>query len=165
MKGYFMITCKKISFLILLLGACSLFAQTEYLIIDAPVGAQPASKVLWVKWAGLSRAPIFPAPDSGTIYYDRAPGGGNIANYRYSIKNAWTDTVTQLKQINILDSSGSVRKRGTAFRADQQPEMGFGVFYCVVAFPCKNLLGVNDTLTSNEFVLMIESPNTVCLIN
>jgi hypothetical protein len=162
MKGYFMITCKKIGFLLLLVGACSLFAQsTDYLIIDAPVGAQPASKVLWVKWAGLSRSPLFAAPDSGTIFYDRAPGGGNITNYRYSIKNAWVDTATGLKQSNILESNGTVKKRGTAFKAEDQAEMGFGVFYCVVAFPCKNVFGNNDTLISNEFILMIESPNAV----
>ena len=156
-----MIACKKIGFLVLLLGVCSIFAQTDYLIIDAPVGAQPASKVLWVKWAGLSRGPLYAAPDSGTIYYDRAPGGGNIANYRYSIKNAWTDTATNVKQSNILDISGSVSKRGTAFKAADQPEMGSGVFYCVVAFPCKDYKGDNDTLISNEFELMIESPNAV----
>jgi hypothetical protein len=155
-----MITGKKISIIILLLSFCTLMAQTtEYLIVDAPIGTQAASKVLWVKWAGLAR-PGFPAPDSGIIRYDRAPGGGNISNYRYQISNPWIDTLTKLPQSNILDVSGSVRKRGTAFKASDQPGMGFGVFYCVVAFPYTLGL-IKDTLVSNEFVLMIESPNAV----
>jgi hypothetical protein len=171
MKGSFMLTFKKIVFITMLLGVCSLYAQTtEYLIIDAPIGAQSSSKVLWVKWAGLSRLG-FPAPDSGTIYYDRAPGGGDLKNYRYSVKNAALDSVSKKPLDNILDSSGTVRKRGTAFKAADQPEMGFGVFYCVVAFPCTTTTFTSptnptpvkkaDTLISNEFVLMIESPNAV----
>jgi len=157
-----MITFKKIGFTVLLWGICTLSAQTtEYLIIDAPIGAQSSSKVLTVKWAGLSRSPSYDAPDSGTIYYDRSPGGGNLSNYRYSIKKFWVDTITHIEQNNILDLSGTVRKRGTCFKAQDQAEMGFGVFYCIVAFPCKNVLGINDTFVSNEFVLMVESPNAV----
>src|SRR5512133_3875348 len=171
MKGSFMLTFKKIAFITMLLSVCTLYAQTtEYLIIDAPIGAQSSSKVLWVKWAGLSRLG-YPAPDSGTIYYDRAPGGGDLKNYRYTVKNAALDSITKKPLDNILDSSGTVRKRGTAFKAADQPEMGFGVFYCVVAFPCTTTTITSptnptpvkkaDTLISNEFVLMIESPNAV----
>ncbi len=158
-----MLTFKKIAFITMLLSACSLYAQTtEYLIVDAPVGAQASSKVLWVKWAGLSRLG-YPAPDSGTIYYDRAPGGGDLKNYRYTVKNAALDSVTKKPLDNILDASSTISKRGTAFKAAEQPEMGFGVFYCVVAFPCTTTTPVKkaDTLISNEFVLMIESPDAV----
>ncbi len=159
-----MITCKRLGLILLWLSISSLFAQpTEYLIIDAPIGAQSTSKVLWVKWAGIARIGS-PAPDSGFIYYDRAPGGGNLINYRYKINNPWVDTLTNKKQDNILESSGSVQKRGTAFVAEDQKEMGSGVFYCIVAFPYKKLVGttlVQDTFISNEFNLMIESPEPV----
>lgn len=155
-----MVTCKKIGFLLLWLCAFSLFAKSaDYLIIESPVGAQPASNILWIKWAGLSRGLEYAAPDSGTIYYDRKPGGGYLPNYRYTIKNAWVDTLTKKKQDNILGTNGTVKVRGTAFVAADQVDMGFGVFYCVVALPFKNALGNSDTLISNEFVLMIESPN------
>lgn len=151
-----MITGKKILW-IMLLGVSSLFAQsTEYLIVDAPFETQSDSRVIWIKWAGLARGIGYAAPDSGTIYYDRAPGGGNLANYRYTIANPWIDTVTGKPQSNILDTSGNIRKRGTAFKASEQPGMGFGVFYCVVALPSEL-----QSLISNEFVLMIESPNAV----
>jgi hypothetical protein len=175
MKGSFMLTFKKIALIFMLFSVCSLYAQTtEYLIIDAPIGAQPSSKVLWVKWAGLSRLG-YPAPDSGTIFYDRTPGGGDLKHYRYTIKKVAVDSVSKKSLNNILDSSGTVRKRGTAFKAEEQPEMGSGVFYCVVALPCTTTTFVSptnptlvkkaDTLISNEFVLMIESPNAVDWIN
>lgn len=166
-----MFTFKKIAFIIMLLSVCTLYAQTtEYLIIDAPIGAQSSSKILWVKWAGLSRLG-YPAPDSGKIYYDRAPGGGDLKNYRYTVKKAALDSVSKKPLDNIIDSSGTVRKRGIAFKAEDQPEMGFGVFYCVVAFPCTTTTLISptnpipvkkaDTLISNEFILMIESTNAV----
>lgn len=156
-----MVMCKKIGFILLWLCAFSLFAQSKYLIIEAPVGAQPSSKILWIKWAGASRGLEYTAPDSGTIYYDRKPGGGYLPNYRYTIKNAWVDTLTKKKQDNILGTSGTVKCRSTAFVAADQPDMGFGVFYCVVALPFKNVLGKSDTLISNEFLLMIETPKAV----
>lgn len=162
-----MLTFKKIAFITMLLSACTLYAQTtEYLIVDAPIGAQSSSKVLWVKWAGLARLGQ-PAPDSGTIYYDRAPGGGDLKNYRYTVKNPALDSATKKPLDNMLEVSGGISKRGTAFKAADQREMGFGVFYCVVAFPCSTITPASpavkklDTLISNEFVLMIESPNAV----
>ena len=149
--------------LIVLAGLCT-FAQqsTDYLIVDAPIGTQSASKALWVKWAGSSRGAEFPAPDSGIIYYDRSPGGGNLANYRYKIAKPFVDTSIKTADSirdNIYFQSGisdPVAKRGTAFRAADQTGMGFGVFYCVVAFPAEN-----DTFVSNEFQLMIETPDPV----
>ncbi|NLD94715.1 MAG: carboxypeptidase regulatory-like domain-containing protein [Fibrobacter sp.] len=161
-----MLTFKKIAFITMLLSACTLYAQTtEYLIVDAPIGAQSSSKVLWVKWAGIARFGQPVAPDSGTIYYDRAPGGGDLKNYRYTVKNPALDSVTKKPLDNIHEVSGGISKRGTAFKPAEQPEMGSGVFYCVVAFPCSTVtpasptVKISDTLISNEFVLMIESPN------
>ncbi len=136
--------------------------STDYIIVEAPIGAQTASKKLWVKWTGASRAAGYPAPDSGRIYYDRSPGGGRIGNYRYTITVPYTDTSIKSKD-SICDNiyfsptlSDPVAKRGIAFRAADQPGMGFGVFYCVVALPL-----ANDTLVSNEFTLIIESPQPV----
>lgn len=149
---------------VFLAGLCvSAQQSTDYVIVEAPIGTQAGSKVLWVKWAGVSRSPSFPAPDSGSIYFDRSPGGGNPANYRYSITAPYnTDTVNNSKDSlknNIYfapTASSPIAKRGTAFRAIDQNNMGFGVFYCIVALPMKN-----DTFVSNEFQLMIESPDPV----
>lgn len=156
--------CKRIWMLIVFLAGLGVFAQqtTDYLIVDAPIGCQAASKVLWVKWAGTSRGITSLAPDSGTIYFDRSPGGGKLANYRYKITTPYADTSFSPHdsiQNNIYFSpavTGSVPQRGTAFRAADQKDMGFGVFYCLVALPLEG-----DTLVSNEFQMIIESTNPV----
>ena len=154
---------KKAGILIAFAGLGALAQQsTDYLIVDAPIGTQSATKVLWVKWAGVSREITFPAPDSGIIYFDRSPGGGNLANYRYRVDNPYVDTSIKTAdsvQDNIyfaLSTTNLVAKRGTAFKAGEQKNMGFGVFYCIVALPRNG-----DTLVSNEFQVMIESPEPV----
>ncbi|MBN1308261.1 MAG: carboxypeptidase regulatory-like domain-containing protein [Chitinispirillaceae bacterium] len=148
---------------VVLAGLCvSAQQSTDYLIVEAPIGVQAAAKTVWVKWTGISRGAGFTAPDSGTIYYDRSPGGGKLANYRYSIAVPYIDTSISTGD-SIRDNvyfspspSDPVAKRGIAFRATDQPGMGFGAFYCVVALPL-----ANDTLVSNEFQLIIESPDPV----
>ena len=74
-----------------------------------------------------------------------------------------TDTVTDTATDSLMDNiyypvsgGNSVAKRGTAFKPVEQDGMGFGVFYCVVAWPMEN-----DTFVSNEFQLMVESPDPV----
>lgn len=145
----------------MLAGAGFAVAQqsTDYLIVEIPIGTQSEKNVLWIKWAGVSRGITYPAPDSGTIYYDRSPGGGDLRNYRYTIETPYTDTATDSVMNNIYyppSIDNPVAKRGIAFRPMDQEEMGFGVFYCVVAFPMEN-----DTFVSNEFQLMVESPEPV----
>jgi len=162
-KGRFMnFMTKKIALFFILVVSLAAQQSTDYLIIDAPIGTKSATAVLQVKWAGISRGSTYPAPDSGIIYFDRAPGGGKLDNYRYKVTSYYTDT-----SISTADSiqnniyypptvQNPVASRGSKFRAADQPNMGFGVFYCVVALPL-----ANDTLVSNEFQLMIESPDPV----
>ncbi|MFP4012671.1 MAG: carboxypeptidase-like regulatory domain-containing protein [Chitinispirillaceae bacterium] len=145
---------------ILMLCCVQLYAQptTDYLVVEAPIGAKPADQLMWVKWSGTSRDildPTFLAPDSGRIYFDRSPGGGDLSNYRYQITAPATDSVTGTKLDNIYFRESPL-KRGTAFRPSEQENMGTGVFYCIVAWPMPD-----DTLYSNEFQIMVESPDPV----
>ncbi len=153
--------------LIMTFLAASVLAQqsSDYLTVEVPVGAQPASKALWVKWAGSSRGIGFLPPDSGFIYFDRAPGGANLANYRYKVTVPYVDTLRdslsgQIKSLTAVNNRhipGNPPLRTTAFRPVDQPGMGSGVFYCVVALPVPGV----DTLYSNEFQILVESSNSV----
>ncbi len=144
----------------LLLVSMQAVAQftTDYILVEAPIGAKPASQVLWVKWTGVSRNPLDPtylAPDSGRIYFDRSPGGGKLSNYRYKVTVPAVDSVSKQVLDNVYFRESPL-KRGTAFRPADQKDMGIGVFYCVVAWPMQH-----DTLVSNEFQVIVESPNPV----
>lgn len=130
------------------------FAQqsTDYIIIDAPVGVISADSLVWIKWTGKSRTGYL-SPDSGVIYFSKAPGGSNIANYKDSV------TVIEADSLNnryFPPSNSSVPMRGIAFRASRQPKMGTGVFYSVVAYKVNG-----NTFISNEFQIIIENPNAV----
>ena len=130
----------------------------EYLTVEIPIGAQAATNALWVKWAGVSR-PGFSAPDSGHIYFNRSPGGGKLSNYRYKVVNPYVDSLTNEVIDNKLYNAESPNTRAIAFRPVDQPEMGTGVFYCVVALPVPGF----DTLCSNEFQILVESPDAVTM--
>ena len=160
-----MTMCKRFGLLIILLSVCLRAQQTtDYVTVDIPVGAQPASKVLWVKWTGSSRTG-FPAPDSGFIYFDRAPGGGILSNYRYRVNNPYVDTL-QLSDRVLLDTIDNKYYmelppvRATAFKPEEQTNMSSGVFYCIIALPRPGI----DTLFSNEFQIIVESPNAVSIL-
>ncbi|MFP4679429.1 MAG: carboxypeptidase regulatory-like domain-containing protein [Chitinispirillaceae bacterium] len=146
--------------LFFLLFCVQVFAQSsnDYLIVEAPIGARPAEELLWVKWSGTSRDPLDPtflAPDSGRIYFDRSPGGGDLANYRYRISAPATDSMTGKSLDNVYFRETPL-KRGTAFRPADQENMGIGVYYAIVAWPLQE-----DTLYSNEFQIIVESPDPV----
>jgi hypothetical protein len=147
-------------------GLHSVSAQqsTDYLIVKMPIGTVMPDSVIWVQWIGSSRNPLMPtylAPDTGYIYYSRSPGGGNLANYRNRVNTPWIDSVGGRLVIHDNEYthptiSEPVAKRATAFRPQQQTDMGAGVFYCVVALPLST-----DTLVSNEFQIFVESPAVV----
>lgn len=140
-------------------GLAAAHAQqtSDYVITDMPIGAMPSDSVLWVKWTGGLRTPplaTVPPPDSGTIYYDRFPGGTDISKYRYQVV-AYTDTSVSPPSVkdNVHFSDTTPAMRGIAFRAKDQEDMGAGIFYCVVAH-----VTPTDTLYSNEFQIAIEHP-------
>jgi hypothetical protein len=113
-----------------------------------------------VTWTGTARQ-FFPAPDSGVLYFDRSPGGGQLSNYRYKVTVFWTDTVTKIVQNNIFYQptlDNPLPRRSIAFRPDDQQDMGPGVYYAVIGFPR------GDTLVSNQFPLLIENPSGVEVI-
>jgi hypothetical protein len=148
--------------LIIIFSVLCVFAQnsTDYLIVDAPIGAQPSSNVLRVTWSGTAR-PSFTQPDSGVLYFDRSPGGGQLSNYRYKVTAFWTDSATKIVQNNIYDPPTLAKplpRRSIAFRPDDQQNMGPGVYYAIIALPR------GDTLVSNEFPLLIENPSGVEVI-
>lgn len=145
--------------ILVILSVLISYAQqtTDFLIVDAPIGVRSADSLLWVKWTGSSRLGYI-SPDSGVIYFSKSPGGGNVANYKDSISVFESDS---FNNIFIPPSvSSPVPKRGIAFRAKNQPKMGSGVYYSIVAYK-----GQNDTFVSNEFQLIIESPEAPKVIS
>ncbi|MDG5813906.1 carboxypeptidase-like regulatory domain-containing protein [Chitinispirillales bacterium ANBcel5] len=131
---------------------------SDYVIVEAPVGARAADQVMWVKWSGTTRNPLdqtITAPDSGIIYFDRSPGGGDLSNYRHKINNPWVDTTSNTVWDNV-HFDGSPASRGIAFRPTDQEQMSTGLYYGIVAWPMET-----DTLISNEFQIIIESEDPV----
>jgi hypothetical protein len=133
-------------------------AQTsDYVTVEIPVGVKSAKNVITVKWVGVARQmlpPVLP-PDSGKIYFSRYPGGTKISNYSDSVKFPYYDTTSKTFQDNIY-YGGNPPKRGISFRAMDQKNMGIGVYYCIVGWKC-----AIDTFVSNEFQVIIESPDAV----
>jgi hypothetical protein len=157
-------TVRKSAIFVLFTLICCISAaagQKEvFKVIEFPLTlAQTPSDILHVGWVGGSGLnPL--EPDSADIYFDRSPGGGKLSNYRYK--------VNALKGINDLtggeydnnkivggDAVFPTQRRRTAFQpAGQGDNMGPGVYYCIVA-----RVKDNDTLYSNEFIVMVDAPN------
>lgn len=151
-------TMRVYSGILIFLSVMLTFAQqtTEYIITEAPIGVKSADSLIWVKWTGTSRTGKI-SPDSGVIYFSKSPGGGKLINYKDSV------SVFEAESLNNCyfapSISSPVPQRGIAFRASKQQRMNPGVYYSVVAFKNKE-----DTLVSNEFQIIIETPNAVKII-
>ncbi|MDD5673323.1 MAG: hypothetical protein PHC61_04115, partial [Chitinivibrionales bacterium] len=126
---------------------CGAFSQSgaPYILTAFPLTTMPATSKIWVQWSGAARPGSLIAPDSGILYYDRSPGGGKLANYRYSI-------IPDISGANTF-IAGVPPQRGIAFYPNQQPNMGYGVFYYMVGWPM-----AADTFYSNELQMIIECP-------
>jgi len=148
-----------VGMIIVLSGICIFAQNTDYLLINAPIGAQAAENVLSVKWVGSARPLSMYTPDSGTIYFDKSPGGRVVKNYRYKVTKPWRDSTSNTVINNIWHAptaENPLPNREIAFRAADQLNMGSGVYYAIIAF-----VGVKDTFVSNEFQIIIESPKSV----
>lgn len=150
MIGY----CRTSLLLMVFCVAVSAQLSSDYVIMVAPIGVVSADQEVTVEWSGSVRVPppmdqSFRSPDSGIIFFDRNPGGSDLNNYRYRVEKALAD-------YDNYHVSGSPPRRGIRFRPEDQAGMNTGVFYCVVAWPMKS-----DTLYSNEFQIMVDSPNPV----
>lgn len=137
---------------------------TDFVITDFPIGVRNGDDTLTVSWTGNLRFPpdpdILAAPDHGNIYFDRNPGGSDLHNYRYQVKPVVvTDSVTGLPLIlqNVY-VPGYPPQRLTKFIPQEQSNMDGGVYYCVVALPLDN-----DTLVSNEFMVIVQSQEPVTM--
>ncbi len=119
---------------------------TPYIITDFPetlVTQESHVKIAWQK--ASSTIPT----DSGTIYYSRSPGGGDIANYDYTVENA------------DIQNDKVGQRRQTWFYPENENNMGIGRYYCMVAWIYSSPLGVKDTFYSNELPLIIEKTEPV----
>lgn len=145
--------------ILIIISVLITFAQqtTDYVIVEAPIGVMSSDTLIWVKWTGTSRSGLL-SPDSGTIYFSKSPGGGKIANYKDSINFIEADSLNN--KYFPPSYTSNFPCRGVAFKAKNQEKMGSGVFYSVVAYK-----GKTDTLVSNEFQIIIESPNAVKIIS
>jgi hypothetical protein len=154
---------KRLILLILICGAFyNIFSQqtTAYILTKFPLAAVGADSALEIEWTGISR-PTYLAPDSGILYFDRFPGGGNINNYRYKVETFTNDTINK----EILSGNNRLineypPKRLIKFRPKEQTGMGIGVFYYIVAFKT-SIMGRDTVFTSNELQMIIESDKPV----
>ena len=147
-------------------GVYGVWAQqsTPYLLTQFPKAAMPATMPDTIAWTGLAR-PLYTAPDSGVIYFDRSPGGSKIENYRYSIQKFCADTQVNgsvIIQDNIY-LPGMPPQRRIIFKPSEQTNMGYGLFYYIVGFKTK-ILGKDTMFVSNELEMVVESPTPVTLI-
>lgn len=139
---------------------------TPFILTEFPLSAVSADSGVWVKWTGAVRPdPSLNAPDSAVLYFDVAPGGSNIENYRYRVEKFCTDTLGDgsiVVESNRL-FGGMPPMRGKRFRPGDQPGMGAGVFYFMVAFRTR-ILDKDTTFYSNEMQMVVESNKPVATI-
>lgn len=138
---------------------CTVFAEqsTDYIITNFPPVAVRADSVISVSWAGAARPDMILkdlAPDSGTLYYSKTPGGTSIAG-----RNKVTAATASVFNFRV---AGTPAQRQIFFKPIDQPEMIAGVFYCIVAWPVTYLNPttmhmVTDTFVSNELPLIVET--------
>jgi hypothetical protein len=153
---------------ILFVAAFSAFGQqsTPYILTEFPLAATASSSKIWVKWTGVVRpsipvtGPVYSAPDSGILYFDRTPGGSKIENYHYKVTKFCVDTLGDgTIQVESNRSFGGMPPiRGIRFRPTDQVGMDAGVFYYMVAFKT-SIVGHDTTFYSNELQMIVESPN------
>jgi hypothetical protein len=118
---------------------------TPYIITDFPETLVTPSAHVKIAWQKTSD--VIPT-DSGTIYFSRSPGGGDIANYEFTVDNA-----------DIANDKVGERRQ-TWFYPEQQQDMGIGRYYGIVAWVQTTPMG-SDTFYSNELPLIIEKTQPV----
>jgi hypothetical protein len=153
---------RQFAVLILLCATAAGMAQqsTAYILTKFPLAAVAADSQLSVEWTGIAR-PTYTAPDSGVLYFDRAPGGSRIENYRYKVDKFWNDTAFDgIASGNNRLLNGYPQKRLIKFRPLDQTGMGAGVFYYTVAFRT-SILGKDTVFASNEMQMIVESDKPV----
>ncbi|MBD3421219.1 MAG: hypothetical protein GF398_13970 [Chitinivibrionales bacterium] len=139
---------KRLSCIAIAIFCCTIFAQqsTPYVLTSFPLAAIKADTLVEIRWAGSARPELVlqgVTPDSGIIYYDRAPGGSDLGNYRYQVTNP---------TISNTHIQGSPSQRQIYFNPSEQTDMNAGVFYFIVGWPMPN-----DTFYSNELQLIVET--------
>jgi hypothetical protein len=162
---------KRIALFFVAAFVCVIWAQqsTPYILTIFPKAVKASGDLDTIGWTGIARPslpgqPAFVAPDSGTIYFDRSPGGSKIENYHYKIDKFYLQTLPDSSKIyqNNIYIPGSVPQREIVFRASDQLTMGYGLFYYVVALRT-TILGKDTVLVSNEMDMAIETPTPVKL--
>ena len=163
-----MISKRWCAFFVLVVAAVTVRGQqaSPYLMTEFPLTTMASDSKIWVKWTGISRpsipvtGPTYNAPDSGTLYFDRAPGGSVISNYHYKVDKFCIDTQTN-GTIQVQDNvylGGMPPQRGIQFRPKDQVGMDVGVFYYMIGFKT-SIMGHDTTFYSNELQMIVESPN------
>jgi len=167
-KDTAMISKRRCALFIILIAVGATLGQqsSPYILTQFPLTAMSSDSKIWVKWTGIARpsvpltGPTYNAPDSGTLYFDRTPGGAKIENYHYKVDKFWIDTQSN-GTIQVEDNvylGGVPPVRGIEFRPKDQVGMDAGVFYYVIAFKT-TILGHDTTFFSNELQMIVESPN------
>jgi hypothetical protein len=179
---------------LLALAVCAgAFAEqsTPYILTEFPLVAMGADSKIWVKWTGASSKTNimeYPAderyPDSGKMYFSKSPGGSAIENYTDSVTVFVLDTTdstviaggeTLYNTVfqNNIAFQGIPPQRGICFRPADQPNMGPGMYYFMVAWRATitqelpgGLTAEKDTVFfSNELQMIVESDQAPELVS
>lgn len=134
-------------------------AQTEYVLTEFPIAAMGLDTVVTVRWTGEARLHIGVVPDSGAIYFSKIPGGKSLENRH---KVVVTDDALRPFDNQLITGA---HQRQISFRPKNQPKMGPGKFYYVVAWPVRDTTGtLVDTFFSNELQLIVETDQPTQLL-
>ena len=148
-------------------GATRAQQSTPYILTIFPQTVKASSALDTIGWTGIARPslpgqPAYVAPDSGTIYFDRSPGGSVLSNYHYQVNKFYLQAQPDSSKIyqNNIYVPGTIPQRMIVFKASDQSSMGYGLFYFIVALKT-TILGKDTTLVSNEMTMAIETPTPV----
>jgi hypothetical protein len=138
--------------------------QMLKIVPDAAGGGVRAAgdtiRVEWVQQTQAGAASLTTEPLEGAVYFASTPAGGDLSRY-----TRLTSTVVS----NVLEPlalGADVRKRRTSFVPSRQGgRMGPGRYYAVVASFRQNEGGGTDTLFSDFFNILVESPTAPALIS
>jgi Carboxypeptidase regulatory-like domain len=167
-KDTAMVSKRRWTLLIIIFAVVAVLGQqsSPYILTVFPLTSTSSDSKIWVKWTGISRpsipvtGPTYNAPDSGTLYFDRSPGGSVVANYHYHVTKFCIDTQSN-GTIQVEDNvylGGIPPTRGIEFRPKDQVGMDAGVFYYMIGFKT-SIMGHDTTFYSNELQMIVESPN------
>jgi hypothetical protein len=148
---------KVIALFVLALCLSAAAAQKQELkIVPDPLaigvkGRDSLIRIEWVQLAAAGAQSLVTPQVQGSIYFSATPAGGDLSRYTQ---------VTALIDNNVPGKTiGAAQTRRSSFRP-RSAGIGPGTYYCIIASVVDQ-----DTLYSDYFILMVESPDAPEIIS